>query len=227
MDPCHAMFAFRLLRPPFARLLRLALRLGRGAPLGLGAAALVACSGATADVGGGGSSSSSSSGSSGGSSGGELGAPTAPPAVAYGGTASGCGNVFAYRASADGTQFVTVEVQTDALGMKPGDKRVIDLGSAPASVRVAVEVFARAPKEPYCTDFGSEKVASTTWSAEAGTLAIELGPKAASSAGSGPSESYRATLRLQNVRLVGPERGTSVIVPTISIDDVLVGWLPG
>lgn len=207
-----------LLRRSFAAFARLA-------PFAL--TALVACSGATTDVPGGGSTSSSSS-TGGGASGGPLGAPSAPPAVAFAGAASGCGNVFAYRASTDGTQFVTVEVDVSALGMKPGDKRVIDLGSAPPSVRVNVDVFARVPKEPkYCSDVVSETVASTTWTAEAGTLAIELGPKTTSGTAAGPGETYRATLRLQSVRFVGPERGTSVIVPTIAIDDVLVGWLAG
>jgi hypothetical protein len=187
----------------------------------LGLMALVGCSGGSATVGGSSGGSSSGASSSGATQPTEP-APQSPPATAFAGAASGCRDVFAFRASADGTQYVTVEVNRAELGLATGETRTIDLADAPPSVQVHVEVFARAPKEPkYCSDFVSETIASSTWTAEAGTLTLELG------AAQGDTKTYKATARLTGLRLVGPERGTSAIVPTIEIKNVVVGWLPG
>ena len=180
--------------------------------------AAAGCSGGTASIDG----SPASSGGPSGSSGTVAPSPSTPPATGFTGAANGCGDVFAYRASADGTQYVTVEINRAELGLNPGQKRTIDLASAPPSVLVHVEVFARVPTESkYCNDAVSEAIPSTTWTAEAGTLTIELGEKQNDSA------TYKATVRVTGLRLVGPERGTSAIVPTIEITNVLVGWLAG
>lgn len=187
--------------------------------------ASVACSGATTpDViggsSGGGSSSGGSSGSSGGASSG--GASSTPPAAAYGGEARGCSNVFVYKGTADGSQFITVQAEREKLGLKLGQKRTIDLATPTDGVTVGVDVYARAPsQERYCTDALSEDLIPTPWRAEAGTLVIELGENAE------PNGAYRATVRLRDLRLVGPDRGTSVLVPSVELSNVLVGWLPG
>jgi hypothetical protein len=182
------------------------------------AVALAGCSGGVAGVENG-TSSSGGSGTS-GTSGGI--APDAPPSPSFLGASRGCGDVFVARANADGTQYVTVQIDRDALGMQPGTSRTMDLASAPSTVKVRVEVYASAPGEAkYCNDVGTAPIASTTWSAEAGTLEVQLGTRKAE------GDTYRATIRLENLRLVGPERGTSAIVPKIEIKDVLVGWLAG
>jgi hypothetical protein len=179
----------------------------------LASAALAGCSGGVSNVENG--PSSSSSGSTGGP------ASEAPPAPTFLGSARGCGDVFAARANADGTQYVTVQVDRNAIGMQPGTSRTIDLATASSSVKVRVEVHATAPGDAqYCNYVGTPPVAGTTWTAEAGTLELRLGTRKAE------GQSYRATIQLTNLRLVGPERGTSAIVPSIEINDVLVGWLP-
>jgi len=84
-------------------------------------------------------------------------------------------------------------------------------------------VFAKAPPEaPYCTDVGSPGPAPTLWTAEGGTISISLSPESSATAGQ-----CRATVRLEDVRLVGPERGVAVSVPSAEITNVLVGWLAG
>jgi hypothetical protein len=181
----------------------------------LASVVLAGCSGGVASVDNGPSSSSGST-----SSGGPL--PDAPPAPTFLGAARGCGDVFAVRANADGTQYVTVQIDRDAIGMQPGSSRTMELASAPATVKVRVDVYARAPGDAkYCNDVAGPAIASTTWTAEAGTLEVQLGTRKAE------GESYLATIRIKNLRLVGPERGTSAIVPTIEMKDVLVGWLAG
>ena len=179
--------------------------------------AVAGCSGGVATIDNG----TSSSGSSGTTSSGGT-PPQAPPAPTFLGAARGCGDVFAVRANADGTQYVTIQVERDALGMQPGTSRTMDLATAPSTVKVRVEVYASAPGDSkYCNDVGTPSIATTTWTAEAGTLELQLGARKAAGG------SYVATIRLKNLRLVGPERGTSAIVPSVEIKDVLVGWLPG
>ena len=180
-------------------------------------AALAGCSGGVASIDNG----ASSSGSSGTTSSGGTGPETAP-ASTFLGSSRGCGDVFAVRTNADGTQYVTVRVDRSAIGMEPGTSRTMDLATASSAVKVRVEVYARAPGESkYCNDVGGAPIASSTWTAEAGTLVLELSPQKAA------GDSYRATIRIQNLRLVGPERGTSAVVPSVEFKDVLVGWLAG
>lgn len=181
-------------------------------------AALAGCSGGVATVDNG----TSSGGSSGNTSSSGGAPPDTSPSSSFPGPTRGCGDVFAVRANADGTQYVVVQIDRTAIGMQPGTSRTMDLATARSTVKVRVEVYASAPGESkYCSDVGTVSVASSTWTAEAGTLQLELGTQKAA------GDSYRATIRIQSLRLVGPERGTSAIVPNIEIKDVLVGWLAG
>lgn len=191
------------------------------------AALTSACSGSAASVPGGSSGTSGASGTSGTSG---LGVPEpgpdSPPAVVFEGRAAGCGDVFAYRASADGAQFVTVELDRAKVGINHGEKRTFDLATGPAGVRVGIEIFVRVPREAkYCNDVVTEDLASTVWAAEAGTLTVEIGEKAPSTGGA--TETFRATVRIEGLRVVGPDRGASVIVPKVEMKDVLVGWRAG
>lgn len=181
------------------------------------------CSGGTSTIPG--ESSSGTSGTSGGTSGTIGTPPTTPPSASWNGTSSGCGEIFAFRASTDGTQFITVDIDREVVGMKYGEKRTVDLSRGQAGVRVGVEIFARVPKDQrYCNDAVTDAVASTVWPAEAGSVVVELGtPKD----GASGSSTYKATVKIEGLRVVGPDRGTSVVIPSIEIKDVTVGWRAG
>jgi hypothetical protein len=188
-------------------------------PVLLVAAALLvnACSGSSATIDPPSGTSSSSGGTGTGT------APTAPPESAFRGTTGGCGNVIVYRANGDGTQLLVVKADKDKLGLEPLATQTFDLARAPDGLDVGVEVFAKAPPEPpYCTDVGFTGAAPTRWTAEGGTISISLAPEGSATAGP-----YRATVRLKDVRLVGPERGVAVSIPSAEIANVLVGWLAG
>ncbi len=191
---------------------------------------LVGCSGGVAPIPGESSSGGSSSGTSGTSSGTVGPGPSTAPTAAWNGRVSGCGDVFTFRASDDGTQYVTVQIDRAKIGMQRAEKRSFDLAKSPAGIRVGVEIFARAPKDPsYCNDVVTERIASTVWTAEAGTLDVELVENTSGSSGgsSGTNDTFRATVRLEGLRLVGPERGSSVLVPTVEMRNVVVGWFAG
>lgn len=186
---------------------------------------LAACSGSSAEIG---SPNPSGTGTGNGSSG-ESKAARAPsrevPQSTFTGAGAGCSNVLAYRASADGTQYAIVKVDKNELGLEIGSKRTIDLGKSPTGVEVSVDVYASAPtgEKPYCTDYRTESPTVTRWNAQAGKLTIELTADPTST----DAEHYLATMRLESVHFTGPEGGMAVIVPSVVIENVRVGWLPG
>jgi hypothetical protein len=149
------------------------------------------------------------------------------PQATFTGEGAGCANLVAYRASADHTQYAGVQLDREQVGIAIGSARTIDLGETPLGVEVFVDVYesAVASDTPYCTDHRSEDAATATrWTAQAGKVTIEL---AADPRSTRESPTYRATLRLETVHFVGPEGGFAVIVPSVVIEDVLVGWSPG
>ncbi|MBX3203134.1 MAG: hypothetical protein KF894_33730 [Labilithrix sp.] len=154
-------------------------------------------------------------------------APRDVPQNVFGGDSSGCSNVIAFRATADGTQYAVVEIDKTRLALRLGEERTVDLGTSPDGVAVFVDVYARAPDggAAYCSDHRTAEPAMTRWSAEAGKLTIALAadPDARDEA----APTYHATLRLETVHFKSPEGGFAVVVPTIVIEDVRVGWLPG
>jgi hypothetical protein len=176
------------------------------------ALALAACSGSPAapiDPPGGGSSSSG-------------GVSTTAPVSSFTGGTSGCRGLVAFRASADETQYLVVDADVDKLGLKPGATGTFDLAKAPDGLRVTVDVFDRAEAEaPYCTDYRVDDQKPTTWVAEGGTVFVTI------QAPSTANGTYRASIRMKDVRLVGPQRGVAGSIPNAMLEDVLVGWLPG
>lgn len=159
--------------------------------------------------------------SSGSSSGGTATSTATPPDSSFAGASSGCANVITYRANADGTQYLVVRADRAKIALEMSTIRTFDLAHLPDGLDVAVDVFARPPSEaPYCTDWNPATPAAS-WSAEGGSLTIQLQP------GDPGTSSYRATVRLKDVRLVGPERGVAISIPRAEIANVLVGWLPG
>jgi hypothetical protein len=148
------------------------------------------------------------------------------PQGSFTGAGDGCSNLIAYRGSEDRTQFAVVQVDKNLLGLEIGSAKTIDLGMTPEGVNVFVDVFATAiqGESPYCTDYRVDEPPLTRWTAQAGKLTIEL----AEDASSDPARpTYRATLHLERVHLVGPEGGFAVVVPDVVIADVRVGWSPG
>lgn len=154
-------------------------------------------------------------------------APRDVPQNVFGGERQGCSNVIAFRGTSDGTQYAVVQIDKSKLALHVGAKRIVDLGTTPEGVDVFVDVYARALEDgaPYCTNDRAEAPAMTRWSAEAGTLTIEL--TADPDAHDATSATYRATLRLETVHFTSPEGGFAVVVPSIVIEDVRVGGLSG
>lgn len=178
--------------------------------------AVTACSGSSATIDPPGETSSSSSG-------GTATATATPPDSAFRGGSGGCGNLTVSRGNADGTQFLVVVADKAQLGLAIGSSLTFDLARLPAGLEVGVDVFPKAPAEaPYCSDAPTRDVSPTRWTAEGGSITIQL--QADTAGNNGP---YRATVRLKDVRLVGPERGVAVSIPSAEIASVLVGWLPG
>ena len=147
------------------------------------------------------------------------------PQGAFTGSYGGCSDVFVYRASDDGTQYAVIELEKERLGLAIGSSTTLDLGVVPEGVGVFVDVYGSSLDElPYCTDLRTEQPAVTRWTAEAGTLTIELHADPESTS---EHPTYRATLVLETAHFTRPRAGKAIVVPHVVIDDVRVGWLPG
>ena len=124
--------------------------------------------------------------------------PETHPQNAFTGTSAACGDLFAYRASEDGTQIFGVTF-THAR-----DGEVIDLGSSPDGVLVTVDVFSDNATALACNELAGTNGEKTTWVAEAGRLETLVGDR-------------EVAFMLEDVHLVGPEKGFAVVVPRVFI----------
>lgn len=126
--------------------------------------------------------------------------PQTQPQSAFDGTSAACGDLFAYRASEDGTQIFGVSFAH----ARERDGEVIDLGASPDDVRVTVDVFGENATTLACNDLAGTSGAKTTWVAEAGRLETLVGDR-------------EVAFMLEDVHLVGPEKGFAVVVPRVFI----------
>jgi hypothetical protein len=124
--------------------------------------------------------------------------PMTVPQNEFTGTSAACGDLFAYRASDDGTQIFGVTF-THAR-----DGEVIDLGSSPEGVLVTVDVFGSPATDLACNALAGADGQKTTWVAEAGRLETLVGDR-------------EVAFMLEDVHLVGPEKGFAVVVPRVFI----------
>ncbi|HEY8076281.1 MAG TPA: hypothetical protein VIF62_19280 [Labilithrix sp.] len=141
-----------------------------------------------------------------------------PGEVLVVGKTGGCGNVFAWRAASDGKRFLTIRVDAKGAGLSPGGSRRFDLAGEPKEIVVQLETFPNAPADaPYCAT-GAHDTAEV-WKAEAGVVTVDL------EASPPPDTRFHATLRARDLRFRSAD-GSRVFVPTVTIDDVIVGWNP-
>lgn len=124
--------------------------------------------------------------------------PMTAPRSSFTGSSAACGDLFAYRASEDGTQIFGVTFP------RARDGEVIDLGTSPEGVLVTVDVFASPATALACDRLAGAEGEKTTWVAEAGRLETLVGPS-------------EVAFMLEDVHLVGPEKGFAVVVPRVFI----------
>lgn len=124
--------------------------------------------------------------------------PKTVPDSEFTGASAACGDLFAYRASEDGTQIFGVTFS------HARDGEVIDLGTSPEGVLVTVDVFAQSATTLGCNVHAGPEGEKTTWVAEAGRLETLVGDR-------------EVAFMLEDVHLVGPEKGFAVVVPRVFI----------
>lgn len=124
--------------------------------------------------------------------------PMTVPLSAFTGKTEACGDLFAYRASEDGTQIFGVTFK------HARSESAIDLGTNSDDVLVTVDVLAEPAADLGCDVLAGPDGPKTTWIAEAGRLETVVGDQDVSFA-------------LEDVHLVGPEKGFAVVVPHVVI----------
>jgi hypothetical protein len=112
----------------------------------------------------------------------------------------GCGHVSLSALTSDRAEIISVKIDRQGLGLKPG-VHTIDLGRE-RRVAVNVHMYDRPLHEsPFCTDLRTGPVEEQLWRAVRGTITVELSPPGVTARN--PSF-YRATVRIEGAEFVGP-----------------------
>jgi hypothetical protein len=77
--------------------------------------------------------------------------------------------------------------------------------------------------DPYCNDVGPTAVPQSVWQAISGTVSVTASARPPDESCMG--EPYRLPCFLENAVFALDE--TTVHLPSLSFDDVIVGWCPG
>ena len=127
--------------------------------------------------------------------------PDRAPSLAYV-DASGCGHAFVYGWTDDRTEAITIQADAKTLGLSDV-RRTFDLAWPQPELEVAVHVFNRPKRQPFCTDVGGRQVGDRqeTWRPVGGTVTIELSSVRTRAAG---PQRFRATVVLLNAEFASP-----------------------
>ncbi len=152
--------------------------------------------------------------------------PVLIPEMEYVNRANGCGDMFVYKSNRAGSEFITVSIRADAFDFSTGPT-MIDLKAHPETVGIRIDVYAdreaKLDQFPYCNDVGQTAVAQSVWQAVSGRVIVTAvtGIQAEPCEGS----PYQTTIVIEDVVFALGEE--TIRLPSLSFEDVTVGWCPG
>ena len=152
--------------------------------------------------------------------------PIPIPNLAYTNDAQGCGDIFLYQSNSDRSEFITVSIQAEAFDLSP-EPLTIDLAAHPEAAQVWIDTYAdsieKLGENPYCNDVGPAAQPQSVWQAVSGSLTLSVSPGAETEPCAG--DPYQTTVLMENVTFgAGAE---TFILPTLTFEDVTVGWCAG
>jgi hypothetical protein len=152
---------------------------------------------------------------------GTVNSPEPEPSFHYRSTAEGCSDFSVYKWNESMTEAIVVVASKPVLGLSTAS-RTFRLDSVPeAFLSVRVDRYTRTSLSPYCTDvLNPDQEAPRVWRAIAGTATITIDRDSIP-----PGETYKATVKLQNVRFTNGNIELTLSEETFT--DVVVGWFPG
>ncbi|HEY7309769.1 MAG TPA: hypothetical protein VH643_10460 [Gemmataceae bacterium] len=137
----------------------------------------------------------------------------------------GCADVYLHKGTADNREVLWISANKEKLKLPDNDSKTFNLADAPDSLRVAVDLWDKAPRfSAYCNDISPDTKREATWKAKKGTITLTLHPTK-----EGEKERprrYKASARLDNVTFED-DAGHQATLKNETITEVLVGWYAG
>ena len=148
------------------------------------------------------------------------------PTLDYTDTAAGCGDIFVYKSTVDQSEYITVWVAANAFDLS-NSPATLDIAAHPESIVAQIDMYSGKITDrgefPYCNDVAPMAEPQSVWTATSGTVIVTVPADAPTEPCT--SDPYQATISLENVIFSLNEQ--TVTVPSLSFDDVPVGWCSG
>jgi hypothetical protein len=144
------------------------------------------------------------------------------PTLQYGRGGSGCSNIFVYAENIARTEVLVIQADRDSLALTT-TPRTFTIEQNPAGLDLHIDLF-DAPHDGnrYCSDIGTLNRPISQWSATRGRVEISVSTNDPSF-----NTPYQTTIRLYDVVFTNPQTGSTVTLPSLTLENVTVGWLPG
>jgi hypothetical protein len=144
------------------------------------------------------------------------------PSFRYVGAGSGCSNFFLYTENSGKTEALVVSGKSDSLALTTTPQTFL-IQDRPGALDIHVDFFASGDNSNrYCSDVGGAQSPYAVWKAVRGEVEISV-----SEVNVPFNMPYRITVRLSNVEFRSPDGARSVVLPSLALENVMVGWLPG
>lgn len=146
--------------------------------------------------------------------------PTIPVDSMFTGARGGCGDISAYRISAD--RCMAILAMVTKYRNKDGIKQSFSIGTDPnASIVQVYEAYEPTAFE-FCSDQARLRKSRYTWKATRGTIEVEYLRGTSDASGA-----YYVNVRLRDVDLTNTKTGDTAHLKAIDIPEIRVGWFDG
>jgi hypothetical protein len=137
----------------------------------------------------------------------------------------GCADLYLYKGTADDLEVLWISAQREKLKLPDKGSRTFDLAAAPDGLRVAIDLWEKAPRfHAYCNDISPDTKRLATWKATKGKLTITVAEPAEQ--GGAGRKKYKASARLEGV-VFEDDAGHQATLKDETITEAVVGWLAG
>lgn len=155
-----------------------------------------------------------------------AGLHTGTPHLEYINEANGCGDIFVYKSNQGQSEYIVSWVSAGAFALSP-EPLTLDLAENPETIIVSIDVYpdiiTQLGEFPYCNDVAPMAEPQAVWRAISGMVTVTISTEAVDEPCAG--EPYQATVLLEDVTFAF--EGETTHLPSLSFDDVSVGWCAG
>lgn len=147
------------------------------------------------------------------------------PNLDYVNNENGCGDIFVYKPDANQSEYITTWVNASALDLS-SEPTTFDLGTYLEVIHVTIDMYGDTVTNlgefPYCNDVAPIAEPQAIWNAISGTVTISVSAVPGQPC---TSEPYQTTISLADVTFILNDE--TVYLPSLTYEDVTVGWCAG